>query len=115
MVLSMTDTAEGVRREHSLGAPMRSRLIAELAYEHQPIAPGGLPPDASLNAAIDIEIEPRCPVDEEQGFSAHGRGFHGLASPTEPFRCAIDSKNAGLRWRLRGLRGGARSAAVWRA
>ena len=103
MVLSMTDAAERVLREHSLGAPMHYRRITEMAIEHQLIAPGGLTPEASLNAAITTEIKRRGSVDREQRFSAHGRGFYGLASPTDPLGGAIDSKNAEVRSRLRAL------------
>ena len=103
MTLSMTDAAERVLREHSLGAPMHYRRITELAIEHQLVVPGGLTPEASLNAAITTEIKRRSAIDREQRFSAYGRGFYGLASPTDPLGGAIDSKNAEVRSRLRGL------------
>lgn len=52
MAISMTDAAERVLREQSRGAPMHYRKITELAIEHALIAPEGLTPEASLNAAI---------------------------------------------------------------
>jgi hypothetical protein len=49
--LSFADAAEAVLREHSKGAPMHYRRITELAISHGLISPGGLTPEASLNAA----------------------------------------------------------------
>ena len=69
----MTDAAERVLREHSLGAPMHYRRITELAIEHQLVVPGGLTPEASLNAAITTEIKRRSAIDREQRFAAYGR------------------------------------------
>lgn len=103
MPLSMTDAAERVLRENSLGAPMHYRRITELAIERQLIVPGGLTPEASLNAAVTTEIKRRTTIDREQRFVSHGRGFYGLASPTDPLGGAIDAKNAEVSSRLRGL------------
>lgn len=71
--------------------------------EQQLIAPGGLTPEASLNAAITTEIKRRSSTDREQRFLAHGRGFYGLASPADPLGGAIDAKNVEVRSRLREL------------
>lgn len=99
----MTDAAEQVLREHSRGAPMHYRRITELAVAGGLIVPGGPTPEASVVAAITTEIKRRNSTDREQRFSAHGRGFYGLATPTDPLGGAIDSKNADVKSRLREL------------
>jgi restriction system protein len=101
MASSMTDAAERVLREQSRGAPMHYRRITELALAHAFIAPEGLTPEASLNAAITTEIKRRTSTDREQRFVAHGRDFYGLASPADPLGGAIDAKNEEVRRRLR--------------
>jgi restriction endonuclease Mrr len=101
--LSFADAAEAVLREHSKGAPMHYRRITELATSHGLISPGGLTPEASLNAAITQEIKRRDAADREQRFRAHGRGMYGLTSPSDPLGGAIDRKNAEVRGRLRAL------------
>jgi hypothetical protein len=101
--LSFADAAEAVLREHSKGAPMHYRRITELAISHGLISPGGLTPEASLNAAITQEIKRRDAADREQRFRAYGRGMYGLASPSDPLGGAIDRKNAEVRGRLRAL------------
>jgi Restriction endonuclease/HB1, ASXL, restriction endonuclease HTH domain len=101
--LSFADAAEAVLREHSKGAPMHYRRITELAISHALISPGGLTPDASLNAAITQEIKRRDAADREQRFRPYGRGMYGLASPSDPLGGAIDRKNAEVRSRLRAL------------
>ena len=105
VAMSMTDAAERVLREHSLGAPMHYRRITDLAIEQQLIAPSGLTPEASLNAAITTEIKRRAASDREERFVAHGRGFYGLASPVDPLGGAIDAKNSEVRSQLRGVLG----------
>jgi hypothetical protein len=101
--LSFADAAEAVLREHSKGAPMHYRRITELAISHGLISPGGLTPEASLNAAITQEIKRRDAADREQRFRAYGRGMYGLAAPSDPLGGAIDRKNAEVRSRLRAL------------
>jgi hypothetical protein len=101
--LSFADAAEAVLREHSKGAPMHYRRITELAIVHELISPGGLTPEASLNAAVTQEIKRRDAADREQRFRAYGRGMYGLASPSDPLGGAIDRKNAEVRGRLRSL------------
>lgn len=103
--MSMSDAAELVLRQHSVGAPMHYRRITELAVEHRYIAPGGLTPEASLNAAITTEIKRRNASDSEQRFMAHGRGFYSLASPADPLGGAIDAKNSEVKSRLHKLLG----------
>jgi hypothetical protein len=101
--LSFADAAEAVLREHSKGAPVHYRGITELAISQGLISPGGLTPEASLNAAITQDIKRRDAADREQRFRADGRGMYGLASPTDPLGGAIDRKNAEVRSRLRAL------------
>jgi HB1, ASXL, restriction endonuclease HTH domain len=101
--LSFADAAEVVLREHSKGAPMHYRRITELAISHGLISPGGLTPEASLNAAVTQEIKRRDAADREQRFRAYGRGMYGLVSPSDPLGGAIDRKNAEVRGRLREL------------
>jgi hypothetical protein len=82
---------------------MHYRRITELAVERGLFVPGGLTPEASMNAGITTEIKRRAASDREQRFVAHGRGFYGLASPADPLGGAIDSKNSEVRSRLRAL------------
>ena len=80
---------------------MHYRRITELAVEGGLIVPGGLTPEASLVAAITTEIKRRDATDREQRFTAHGRGFYGLTTPTDPLGGAIDAKNADVKSRLK--------------
>ncbi len=59
MGMSLTDAAERVLRDHSPGAPMHYRAITDLAISEGLITPGGSTPEASLNAAINMEIRRR--------------------------------------------------------
>jgi restriction system protein len=103
MEMTLTDATERVLREHSRGAPMHYRRITELAVEHGWIVPGGLTPEQSLNAAVTSEIKRRAAAEREQRFASHGRGFYGLAAPSDPLGGAIDAKNKDVEKRLREL------------
>jgi Restriction endonuclease len=74
-----------------------------LAISQGLISPGGLTPEASLNAAITQEIKRRDAANRDQRFRAHGRGMYGLAQPSDPLGGAIDRKNAEVRARLRSV------------
>jgi hypothetical protein len=101
--LSYADAAEEVLRRFAKGSPMNYRRITELAIEHGLIEPGGLTPEASMNAAITQEIKRRDREDQEQRFKALGRGMYGLATPVGPLGGAIDTKNREVQVRLRQL------------
>lgn len=103
--LSYADAAEEVLRRLAKGSPMNYRRITELAIEHALIEPGGLTPEASMNAAITQEIKRRQREDQEQRFRAHGRGMYGLSAPAGPLGGAIDTRNREVQARLRHLLG----------
>lgn len=103
MVMSLTDAAERVLREHSPGAPMHYRAITEMAISRGFIVPGGSTPEASLNASINMEIRRREQGGRAQRFRAHGRGLYGLATPADPLGGGITHHNAEVRERLRAL------------
>lgn len=103
MEMSLTEAAERVLREHSPGAPMHYRAITALAVSEALIAPGGSTPEASMNAAIDMEIRRREQAGRAQRFRPHGRGLYGLATPSDPLGGGIDQHNMQVRERLRAL------------
>jgi hypothetical protein len=58
---------------------MHYRRITELAVAEGLIAPRGLTPSASVNAAITTDIARRLATGEEEHYVAYGRGLYGLA------------------------------------
>jgi restriction system protein len=101
--MSYTDAAEEVLRRFGKGAPMNYRRITELSIEHELIEPGGLTPEASMNASINQEIKRRERQGEDQRFKALGRGMYGLATPVGPLGGAAEAKNHEVRVRLQKL------------
>jgi hypothetical protein len=67
------------------------------------IVPGGLTPEASMNAAITTEVKRRAVAEREQRFAGLGRGFYALAFPSDRLGGAIDAGNAEVRSRLRAV------------
>lgn len=82
---------------------MHYRQITELAVAEDLVSPGGSTPEASLNAALTTEIKRRQTAGHTQRFRSLGRGFYGLAQPSDPLGGAIDEKNAEVRKQLRGV------------
>lgn len=103
MTLSIRDAAERVLRTNSPGAPMHYRRITEIAIEVELISPGGLTPEASMNAAITTDIQLRGSSGLDPRFVSHGRGYYSLASSSGPVAEVVASRNAHVRSRLREL------------
>lgn len=77
--MNMAEAAVDVLRRRGGGRPMHYRQITEIAVEEGLIAPRGLTPEASLNAAITTDIARRDSAGEAHVFVSYGRGFYGLA------------------------------------
>lgn len=58
---------------------MHYRRITELAIINGLVAPRGLTPEASMNAAVTSEIRRRADAGEPEAVLSYGRGYYGLA------------------------------------
>jgi HB1, ASXL, restriction endonuclease HTH domain len=76
--------AEEVLKRHSPSTPLHYRRITELAIQDGLISPGGATPEASMNAAISVEIQKRTEANTPQRLVRGGKGLYGLATPAEP-------------------------------
>ncbi|HJT91241.1 MAG TPA: restriction endonuclease [Mycobacterium sp.] len=74
----MAEAAVDVLRRRGAGRPMHYRDITEKAVEDALIAPRGLTPEASMLAAITVDISRREGAGEPPAFVSYGRGFYGL-------------------------------------
>lgn len=59
---------------------MHYRTISQLAIDEGLVAPRGLTPEASVNAAMTTDIARRRAAGDEQRFIAFGRGLYGLST-----------------------------------
>lgn len=102
--MNLADAAERILREQGEGRPMHYRTIAERAIDASLIAPRGLTPEASLNAAITTDIARRAASGEGERFLAYGRGLYGLARQrvTSELEEAVRRNNSEVRERLLG-------------
>lgn len=77
--MNYADAAEQVLRRHSPSAPLHYRRITELAVADRLVAPGGNTPEASMNAALSMELQNRAKREVAQRFERHGKGLYSLA------------------------------------
>ncbi len=77
--MNLTEAAVEVLRRRGGGRPMHYRQVTEVAVKEGLIAPRGLTPEASMNAAITTDISRREAAGDPQLFVAYGRGLYGLA------------------------------------
>lgn len=100
--MNLTQAALEIVRKHAAGRPMHYRRITELALAEGLVAPGGLTPEASLNAALTTEIRRRTDSGQAELIIAYGRGYYGLASHrrNDEFEEAIEKNNQSVRERL---------------
>ena len=75
----MAEAAVEVLRRRGAGRPMHYRDITETAIKEALIAPRGLTPEASMLAAITVDISRRESAGEPPAFVSYGRGLYGLA------------------------------------
>jgi HB1, ASXL, restriction endonuclease HTH domain len=99
--VSYTEAAQRVLAKHSRGAPLHYRRITGLAIAEGLVTPGGVTPEATMNAAITQDIKKRDAASRSQQFRAVGRGLYALAIPTDPLGGSIDRHNREVRTRLR--------------
>jgi restriction system protein len=102
---SLADVAEEILLGHSKGAPMHYRRLTEIGIDAGLITPGGLTPEASVNAAITQDIRRRAASSAPQRFRSQGRGFFSLAQPTDLLHGALEERNLEVRRRLRDVLG----------
>jgi restriction system protein len=77
--MNMAEAAVEVLRRRGDGRPMHYRDITEMAIKEALIAPRGLTPEASILAAITVDVSRRESAGEPPAFVSYGRGFYGLA------------------------------------
>jgi hypothetical protein len=99
--VTFLEAAERVLRQHSPGAPLHFKRIAELALADGLLSTGGKTPDATMGAQLYTDVKRRQAAGKPAKFRAVGRGLFALATPTDPLGGPIDQHNTQIRSRLR--------------
>lgn len=99
--LSLADAAERVLRTHSKGAPLHYRRITEIAIGEGLVTPGGTTPEASMNAALTVDMQRSESRNDTPRFIRHAAGQYGLYAATNPLDASIQAWNGEVKDRLR--------------
>ena len=98
---SLADAAEQVLRKHSKGAPMHYRRITELAIDEGLVTPGGATPEASMNAALTVDMQRSQVRNEQPRFIRHAAGQYGLYAASNPLDATLEAWNDDVKKRLK--------------
>lgn len=79
--LNYCEAAEEVLKRHSPSAPLHYRSITAFALQDGLITAGGDTPEASMSAALSVDLAKRAKSGEAQRFVRHGKGLYGVAQP----------------------------------